>query len=578
MFQSYFGMTRRPFGATPQLGTYFPAAGQEEALATIRYCLTQGRGIAVVTGGAGTGKTLLCRRIASCLDSAFATAMIANTNMTSVKALLQAILYDLALPYHGMDEQELRLTLTDYLLGKYEGGGRTVLVVDEAHNLTVPLLEELRMLENLDGEDDKLFQIVLAGDHRLANLLRRPDLESLNQCVGARATLGPLSDEETVAYIVHQLECAGVVPESVFTYEAMTAAYEATLGVPRRINQLCERALLVAYVAEAAGVDVETIEHANAELNGREAEVTSDAADLASAVSVVAPATSVEQPASALRVHRPSVDEADISSFEAIVAGTIPTAHEWFVDAVPAEIDSEPADELDDCLEIIDDDAIDVEITEGEVSCEQTIAIEMPKCRATEPPAVARELSPLMLDFAPRAKPDNPAPPQPATTDEEIVVDRYAQMDAARATRRRISLTTNSETRPLPPVSMPIAVPAATVKPCAAPPRHAPLSVDAEPSQTTIEPAPPLTEVPAAPLFVGASDNPAVHEVGAGIGGETPTRTEATLSEPPILVIEGRSQRTRDNRLRIDGPQPAVEPRVATYRRLFSRARKDEPA
>src|SRR6266705_24082 len=115
MYHTYFGMKQRPFGASPHLDSYYPAAGQQEALATLRYCITQGRGVALLTGPAGTGKTLVCHRLTSSLETDFTTAMITNTNIQSIKALLQAILYDLSLPYHGLDEQELRLTLTDFL-------------------------------------------------------------------------------------------------------------------------------------------------------------------------------------------------------------------------------------------------------------------------------------------------------------------------------------------------------------------------------------------------------------------------------------------------------------------------------
>src|SRR5262245_32694029 len=221
MYHRYFGMKHRPFTSTPQMGSCFPAAAQEEAFATLQYAITQGRGIAVLTGLPGTGKTMVCHRLTKDLEPAFTTAMITNTHIPTVKGLLQAILYDLSLPFHGLDEQELRLTLTDFLLGKYAGGGRMVLVIDEAQNLTVPLLEELRMFSNLEGETDKLFQIVLAGHPRLLQLLQSPELETLTQRIGARAKLMPLNDEETVAYIQYQVEDAGARWDEVFSYDAL---------------------------------------------------------------------------------------------------------------------------------------------------------------------------------------------------------------------------------------------------------------------------------------------------------------------------------------------------------------------
>ena len=267
MYQEHFGMTQRPFAATPHLGAYFPSTDSEEAIATLRYCITQGRGIALLTGGLGTGKTMICHRLASKLVPAYTTAMIAHTNLNTPKALLQAILYDLALPYRGMDEQELRLTLTDFLLGRYAGGGRTVVIIDEAQNLSKESLEEIRLLGNLEDELDKLIHIVLVGQPRLVEMLRHSDSEALNQRIGGRATIGPLNEQDTVGYIEAQLRSAGVETEKLFTHDAMAAVYEATAGIPRLINQLCEHALMLAYVTEASRVSGETVEQAQADLN-----------------------------------------------------------------------------------------------------------------------------------------------------------------------------------------------------------------------------------------------------------------------------------------------------------------------
>ena len=186
MYQSYFGMTQRPFGATPQLAAYYATSACEEAVATLHYCVIQGRGMGLLTGNPGTGKTMICHRLIARLEPDFTTAMITNTNMETQKGLLQAILYDLTLPYRGMDVQELRLTLSDFLLEKYASGGRTVILIDEAQNLTVPLLEELRMLGNLEGEMDKLLQVIMLGHPWILDVLRRPELTALYQRIGAR--------------------------------------------------------------------------------------------------------------------------------------------------------------------------------------------------------------------------------------------------------------------------------------------------------------------------------------------------------------------------------------------------------
>jgi len=271
MYEQHFGMKRRPFRTTPQLATYFASSAAEEAFATLKYCVEQGRGIAVLTGRPGTGKTLLCHRLATELSRSFTVAMITNTNLSAPKDLLQAIMYDLTLPYRGMDEQELRLSLTDHLLGRYAAGGQTVVIIDEAQNLPLSVLEELRMLDNLEGETDKLVHLVLAGQLSFSRRLRRDELAALRERIAARATLGPMSEEETAEFIRHQLRWAGVEPDAIFTPDALMAVYEATEGNPRQINRLCEHCLLLAFVNDARRIDGPTVEDAYADLLRQEA-------------------------------------------------------------------------------------------------------------------------------------------------------------------------------------------------------------------------------------------------------------------------------------------------------------------
>jgi type II secretory pathway predicted ATPase ExeA len=480
----------------------------------MRYCITEGRGIGLVTGEPGTGKSLVCRRLAHSLADAYATAIITNTNMTSVKALLQAILYDLDLPFRGMDEQDLRLMLTDHLLGKHSSGGRTVLLIDEAQNLSLPLFEELRMLGNLEGDATKLVQIVLFGHSRLGLVLRRPELETFNQRIGTRATIAPLGDDETCDYITHQL-CAAGAADEIFTHDAMSAVYEATGGVPRLINQLCERAMLLAYVAEAMYVESETVEQASTELEVDQAVATVRVQDLSSTVTMVAPAAAPtliqETPASHREIAVANMQECDANL--------------------------ERAEPMDMCHEShsarIDNDRRVAEPAEAAPSVAATVP--MKSTVATEEPTT-----------------------QSAADDEEII-DRYAMMDAARALRnRKLAKTQPAQpprtTEPVRPQTKPTLALAAE-----APAANGDKPVAAAPAD---EPE---------PSFVDADDNPAVHEVGAGVVADiTPD------AEPPILLIEPRSVRSRDNSIRIDQPQSATERAAASnYRRLFSNARKN---
>jgi type II secretory pathway predicted ATPase ExeA len=515
MYESYFGMKQRPFGATPHVAAYYPATGHEEALATLRYSITQGRGIGVLTGAPGTGKTIVCQRLAAGMGPGFTTAMITNTNMPSTKALLQAILYELSLPYRGIDEQELRLNLCDFLLGKYSGGGRTVMVIDEAQNLAPPVLEELRMLGNLEGEADKLLQIVLAGQPRLISMLRQPEMEALRQRIGARATVTALSDEDTIGYIRHQLQCVGTRPEKIFTLHAMSAVYEATGGVPRLINQLCEHALLLAYVGENAQVDEQIVEQASSDLNRRaDAECT-------------------------------AADEMAVTRTESTLS--LPIEQDGLLSG-SAEEELVLADPCQDSPEIITNDSGDVLPKKG-----QPIESWMPittTCLAEE-----------MFEH------------------EEVIVDQYAIMDATRARAAAPGTRTPRQDMPAAvggarsttqPATPPRAIQPAARKAAAQLPPDSILFSESLTLPLCVERAAPP---PVAATFVGPADQPAVYEVGAGAAKRA--IEQPTPAQGDILVIEERTQRIAGNRARIDGPQAATGRATGTYRRLYSFAQRD---
>jgi general secretion pathway protein A len=504
MYHRYFGMKHRPFTSTPQIGSCFPAAAQEEAFATLQYAITQGRGIAVLTGLPGTGKTLVCHRLTATLEPTFTTAMITNTHMPTVKGLLQAILYDLSLPFHGLDEQELRLTLTDFLLGKYAGGGRTVLIIDEAQNLGVSLLEELRMLSNLEGGSDKLFQIVLAGHPRLLQLLRNPDLETLNQRIGARATLAPLTDEETVGFIQHQLECAGVRGEEVFTYDAMYAVYEAVGGIARLIGKLCDHALLRAYVTDSRRVDRTVVEEAKADL---------------------------EQPS------------------ESRIAGALMPQRK-------ASAEIETATERDEPIVVLTPER---EKPDTFVACtEYDGSLETMEISTNALPEDAEP----MLEISDPVRYGIPG----GYADEEIVVDPYAMMDAARTTSNRARLTqAQAQPRSLSTAEKPDS----TANKAGGRPKMTDAErYDLDPMSRTTTRDTVIETNTTDHLFVETGDNAAVHEVGAGLSDRTPDTTTA-----PILVIESRQQRLGNHMGRVDRPQQTGR-QNSGYRQLFTHARK----
>jgi type II secretory pathway predicted ATPase ExeA len=257
MSHSHFGLDRRPFPATPDDACYYPAEGHERALTRLLAGLADGEGVLALVGGPGTGKTLLCHRLLEHLADQAECVCLTHTHLRDRAGLLQAVLFDLGLPHAGRTEQEMRLTLTEHLLQRYSGGQRTVLVVDEAQHLGVDLLEELRMLGNLEGRSGKALQVVLVGQPELLEVLSAPALASLRQRLAVRALLQPLGVQEAADYLLHHLRVAGALPAQVFTDEALEMLAHATHGVPRLLNQSAHRAMQLAEEAGAGAVDAE---------------------------------------------------------------------------------------------------------------------------------------------------------------------------------------------------------------------------------------------------------------------------------------------------------------------------------
>jgi type II secretory pathway predicted ATPase ExeA len=257
MYERHFGLRHRPFRAIPDTARYYPGTAHEQALARIQQAIVDDEGLILLTGEPGTGKTLLCHCLLERLGSGTASALLTNSHFPDRAGLLQAVLYDLSLPYQGLGEQDLRLALTDYLLKNCQEGRRTVLVVDEAHHLAPDLLEELRLLGNLEAKSSKAIQVVLAGQPILEKTLRRPELAAFNQRAVVRARLGPFDVHEAADYLVHQLRTAGGRPENIVTDEALEVVARGAKGVPRVLSQAAHQALVLAHSAGAEMVDAE---------------------------------------------------------------------------------------------------------------------------------------------------------------------------------------------------------------------------------------------------------------------------------------------------------------------------------
>lgn len=256
----------RPFASHPQVDRYFPAAAIEDARVRLARSIERGDGPCLVIGSAGTGKSLLLQALAAQYQGQFDVVLLACSQICTRRALLQAILFELGLPYHQRDEGEVRLALLDQLLSNDQGSAGLLLLVDEAQSLSVTLLEELRMMTNLVRGGMPRVRLVLAGAPALEETFAAPELESFSQRLAARCYLSPFGRDETIQYVRAQLAASGAEPDAVFATDAWDAIVEATDGVPRLVNQLCDRALLAVDADRRPRVDRQIVQAAWADL------------------------------------------------------------------------------------------------------------------------------------------------------------------------------------------------------------------------------------------------------------------------------------------------------------------------
>lgn len=266
MYESFFHLTRRPFAAAPLVAGYIPTTALEQARTTLVRCVERAEGIAVVVGPPGTGKSLLCQLLAEHFRGRFQVAALASARLCTRRALLQNILFELKLPYRGLDEGELRLSLVDRLEPRPGGPEALLLLVDEAHTLPLRLLEEIRLITNLVRDGQPRIRLVLAGSMALEERLASPKLAALTQRIAARCYLQPMNRDETIYFVEEQLRRSGGSPENIFTADALRGIHTATDGIPRLVNQLCDHALILAALGEHQQLDLDGIEEAWADL------------------------------------------------------------------------------------------------------------------------------------------------------------------------------------------------------------------------------------------------------------------------------------------------------------------------
>jgi general secretion pathway protein A len=271
MYTSFFGLNEKPFSITPDPRYLFMSERHGEALAHLVYGVTESGGFMQLTGEVGTGKTTLVRTLLLNRMPANADVAVVLNPQLSALEFLQTICEELHVAVPGEDRNSIKAlidALNQHLLNAHAEGRRIILVVDEAQNLAPDVLEQVRLLTNLETSKQKLLQIILIGQPELRELLARTDLRQLAQRITGRYHLEPLSREETAQYVEHRLKVAGALGE-VFDTAAKREVFRLSEGVPRLINVICDRALLGAYSAETRRVSRSLIKQASDEVTGR---------------------------------------------------------------------------------------------------------------------------------------------------------------------------------------------------------------------------------------------------------------------------------------------------------------------
>jgi len=263
MYSSYFGFSDKPFEVTPDPKYLYASPSHKEMLASLVYGIRERRGFICLTGEVGTGKTMLINAALDRLDERTKVAYIGNTALTFGQ-LLSVTLEELGILEEGKQISKVKSIrlLNKFTLDQLSAGGNVVMIIDEAQNLAPDSMENLRLLSNLETRKHKLIQIVLAGQPELEKKLDRPELRQLTQRISVRRVIKPLSEEETFAYIQHRLTVAGCRESELFNIQAQKMIYEYTGGIPRKINILCDNALLIGYALKKRTIDADCVSEA----------------------------------------------------------------------------------------------------------------------------------------------------------------------------------------------------------------------------------------------------------------------------------------------------------------------------
>jgi general secretion pathway protein A len=260
MYKKFFGLRENPFNVNPDPRFLFSTRHTEEAFAVLTYGIQSRKGFITLTGEVGTGKTTLLNKLLDWLhEQSVATAFVFNSRL-NVTQFLDFMMADFGIPCDTTMKSQVLIRLNQWLLERYRAGETAVLIVDEAQNLTDEVLEEIRMLTNLETFTEKLMQIVLVGQPELETKLKQPQLRQLRQRLTLRAKTHPLTVEETRAYVQQRLRIAGLDGRQIFDADALTAIHKYSNGIPRVVNLLCEHCLVSAFVDQKPTIMVDVVD------------------------------------------------------------------------------------------------------------------------------------------------------------------------------------------------------------------------------------------------------------------------------------------------------------------------------
>ncbi len=267
MYLKFYKLKEYPFSITPDPRFLYFSPQHREAYHHLMYGIQNRKGFIELTGEVGSGKTTLCRAVLANLGEDIETALILNPSLTETQ-LLRAILNDLGLEVKGRDRLAYIEKLNEFLLRKNADGINVALLIDEAQNLSPQVMEQIRLLSNLETDQHKLIQIVMCGQPELKERLARPDLRQLRQRITVRYHIPPLTEKDIMMYVAHRLWVAGSDGSISFHPRAIREIYKYSKGTPRLINAVCDNALLAGYVARLKAIDADCIKRAIKQLEG----------------------------------------------------------------------------------------------------------------------------------------------------------------------------------------------------------------------------------------------------------------------------------------------------------------------